>query len=65
MQFHSDTLELHHTLEEGVSIMFTLFVNGIPAIKLSNKSDFPYRRGKESWRVVDANGRTIDFYFPG
>jgi len=44
--------------------MFTLFVNGIPAIKLGNKSEIPTRQGKESWLVVDADGRMIDFYFP-
>lgn len=44
--------------------MFTLFVNGVPAIKLGSKAEIPSRKGKESWLVVDAAGRTIAFYFP-
>lgn len=44
--------------------MFTLLVNGIPAIKLGKKSEIPARRGKESWLVIDANGDTVASYFP-
>ncbi len=44
--------------------MFTLFVNGIAAIKLTKKSEIPARRGKEPWLVVDANGNTVASYFP-
>jgi len=45
-------------------IMFTLFVNGIPALKLSGISEIPARRGRESWLVVDAEGKTIASYQP-
>ena len=44
--------------------MFTLFVNGVAAIKLAKKSEIPARRGKEPWMVVDANGNTIASYSP-
>lgn len=42
--------------------MFTLYVNGIPAIKLGSESEIPAQLGDESWRVVDASGRTIATY---
>lgn len=44
--------------------MFTLLVNGIPAIKLGKKSEIPPRRGKEAWRVIDAHGNTVASYSP-
>jgi len=44
------------------TIMFTLYVQGIPAIKFVNKSDIPARQGNESWRVVDAEGKVIATY---
>lgn len=44
--------------------MFTLFVNGVPAIKLGDLSELPTRKEKESWLVIDAAGKMIDFYFP-
>jgi len=44
--------------------MFTLFVNGIPALRLSGTAEFPARQGSESWQVVDEAGRTIAFYKP-
>ncbi|MFA6015851.1 MAG: hypothetical protein WC742_12365 [Gallionellaceae bacterium] len=42
--------------------MLTLYVNGIPAIKLGSKSEIPQRQGDESWRVVDAKGKTVAAY---
>ncbi|MDP2804911.1 MAG: hypothetical protein Q8O24_03110 [Gallionellaceae bacterium] len=42
--------------------MFTLYVDGVPAIKLANTSEIPAPQGIESWRVVDDNGRTIAEY---
>ncbi len=42
--------------------MLTLYVNGIPAIKLGNQSEIPAHQGNESWRVVDADGRTVAAY---
>ena len=42
--------------------MLTLYVEGIPAIKLSSTSEIPARKGTESWRVVDAAGKTIAAY---
>jgi hypothetical protein len=44
--------------------MFTLFVNGIPALILAGISEIPARQGRESWQVVDADGRTIASYQP-
>ena len=44
--------------------MFTLFVNGIPVLKLSGISDIPSPQGKETWQVVDEEGRTIASYQP-
>lgn len=44
--------------------MFTLIVNGVAAIKLARKSEFPPRRGNETWIVVDATGHTVAAYFP-
>ena len=44
--------------------MFTLFVNGIPVLKLSGISEIPARQGRESWLVVDEEGRTIASYQP-
>lgn len=44
--------------------MFILFVNGVPALKLGKKSEFPPRRGKEAWKVVDPQGRIIASYRP-
>lgn len=44
--------------------MLILYVNGIPAIRLSSKSDIPVRRGRESWMVIDAEGRTVASYQP-
>ena len=44
--------------------MFTLFVNGIPVLKLAGISDIPAHQGKEAWEVVDADGRTIASYQP-
>ncbi len=45
-------------------IMFILFVNGVPAIKLGKKSEIPARQGNESWQVIDAQGKTIASYWP-
>lgn len=42
--------------------MLTLYVNGVPAIKLGNPSEIPAAQGEESWRVVDDHGRTIASY---
>lgn len=42
--------------------MFTLYVNGVPAIKLGNVLEIPSPQGEESWRVVDAEGRTVAAY---
>ena len=44
--------------------MLILFVNGIPSIKLSRKSEIPPRQGTESWRVIDAQGKTVAYYNP-
>lgn len=44
--------------------MFTLFVNGVAAIKLGKRSEIPARRGKEPWLVIDENGKTIASYSP-
>ena len=44
--------------------MFTLYVNGIPVIKLAGMSEIPAPQGKEAWEVVDAEGRTIASYKP-
>jgi hypothetical protein len=44
--------------------MFILFVDGVPSIKLGKKSEIPARQGKESWLVMDAQGRTIASYWP-
>jgi hypothetical protein len=42
--------------------MLTLYVEGIPAIKLGDKSEIPARQGNESWRVIDAQGNVIAAY---
>jgi hypothetical protein len=42
--------------------MFTLYVEGIPSIKLGSETEIPAQQGNESWRVVDADGRTIAAY---
>jgi hypothetical protein len=42
--------------------MLTLYVEGIPAIKLGDKSEIPARQGSESWRVIDAQGNVIAAY---
>jgi hypothetical protein len=42
--------------------MFTLYVDGVPAIKLRDTTEIPPKKGKESWRVVDAAGKTIAAY---
>lgn len=42
--------------------MLTLYVEGIPAIKLGNSSEIPAAHGNESWRVVDAQGIVIAAY---
>jgi len=42
--------------------MFTLYVNGVPAITLASKNEIPAPQGSESWRVVDADGNTIAAY---
>ncbi len=42
--------------------MLTLYVEGIPAIKLSNRSEIPARQGNESWKVLDADGKVIAAY---
>ena len=44
--------------------MFTLFVNGIPVLKLSGISEIPSPQGKETWQVVDEEGQTIASYRP-
>ena len=44
--------------------MFTLFVNGVPALKLSGIYDIPSPQGEEAWKVVNAEGRTIASYQP-
>jgi hypothetical protein len=42
--------------------MLTLYVEGIPAIRLGNQSEIPAPQGTESWRVVDAEGKTVAAY---
>jgi len=42
--------------------MFTLYVEGIPSIKLGSKSEIPALQGNESWKVVDAEGTVIATY---
>lgn len=42
--------------------MLTLYVNGIPAIKLSDISEIPPPQGNESWRVIDSTGKTVAAY---
>ena len=44
--------------------MFTLFVNGIPVLKLAGLSDIPAPQGNEAWQVVDEEGQTIASYQP-
>lgn len=44
--------------------MFTLIVNGVPAIKLGKKSEIPPHRGSEPWLVVDKHGRMVAYYMP-
>jgi len=44
--------------------MFILYVNGVPSIKLGNKSEIPARQGNEAWLVMDAEGRLIASYQP-
>jgi len=44
--------------------MFTLFVNGIPALRLSGASEIPAPQGSEEWQVVDEKGQTVAFYKP-
>jgi hypothetical protein len=44
--------------------MFTLIVNGIPAVKLGSKRDIPEHHGEESWLVVDERGKMIAYYLP-
>lgn len=44
--------------------MFTLFVNGIPVLKLSGISEIPAPQGNETWEVVDEEGRMIASYHP-
>ena len=45
-------------------LMFILFVDGVPAIKLGKKSEIPARQGEESWLVVDDKGNTVASYWP-
>lgn len=42
--------------------MLTLYVEGIPAIKLGSKAEIPELKGEESWHVVDARGRIVARY---
>jgi len=42
--------------------MFTLFVEGIPSIKLGSRSEIPPKKGEESWKVIDAEGKVIATY---
>jgi hypothetical protein len=42
--------------------MLTLYVEGIPAIRLADKSEIPARQGSESWKVLDAEGTVIAAY---
>ena len=42
--------------------MYTLYVEGIPAIKLGSTSEIPPKQGIESWKVVDAAGNIIAAY---
>jgi|GEM_PF-4421947 hypothetical protein len=42
--------------------MYTLYVEGVPAIKLGSTSEIPDKEGIESWKVVDAAGNIIDSY---
>lgn len=44
--------------------MFTLFVNGVPVLKLSGISELPARQGREAWLVADEEGHTIASYQP-
>lgn len=42
--------------------MLTLIVDGIPAVKLGNRTDIPERQGEESWMVVDESGKMVAYY---
>ena len=42
--------------------MLTLYVEGIPAIRLGSTVEIPARQGDESWSVVDAEGKVIASY---
>lgn len=42
--------------------MFTLYVEGIPSIKLASTSEIPPKLGDESWKVLDAEGKVIAAY---
>ncbi len=42
--------------------MLTLYVEGIPSIKLGSRSEIPPKLGDESWKVIDAEGKIIAKY---
>lgn len=42
--------------------MFTLYVEGIPSIKLGSIAEIPPKNGEESWKVVDIEGKVIAAY---
>ena len=44
--------------------MLTLFVNGIPVLKLAELSEIPAPQGNESWQVIDEEGQAIASYQP-
>jgi hypothetical protein len=57
-------ISLDYLLEISTRLpfMLTLYVEGIPAIKLGDKSEIPARQGNESWKVIDAKGNVIATY---
>jgi len=57
-----ESLDYEYALNRMEKIMFTLFVEGIPAIKLGSTAEIPARQGDESWRVIDATGQVIASY---
>lgn len=44
--------------------MYILFVNGVPALKLTRRSEFPQPQGSEAWEIIDEHGRTVAAYSP-
>ena len=42
--------------------MLTLYVEGVPSIKLGSPAEIPEQHGNEAWRVIDAEGKVIAAY---